>query len=127
MSAMGRKQPSALASYQIPRANAITSSRQIVFPICDPTSLVTGRRSAQRGGNQQAQLVGGPVDQPVRRHAYHFTHHGLDQSPARISSACRGSAARAALKIALSSSSLLQAGTGYFSFWTATRRSTRSA
>src|SRR5882724_7668947 len=31
MSAMGRKQPSALASYQIPRASTITSLPQILF------------------------------------------------------------------------------------------------
>jgi hypothetical protein len=31
----------------------------------DRTFKVTGRRSAQRGGNREAQLLGGPVDRRV--------------------------------------------------------------
>src|SRR5712691_11770645 len=44
---LGRKQPSALASYQIPRASTITSLPRILFPICHPTSPLSGRTSGR--------------------------------------------------------------------------------
>lgn len=45
------------------------------------TFEVTGRRSAKRGGNLQAQLAGGPVDREVRRLSSHYQRdcHGISK------------------------------------------------
>src|SRR6266849_257025 len=64
MSAMGRKQPSALASYQIPRASTITSLPQILFPICHPTTELSGRGRLVNA----ATMAHGPLEHVVRRH-----------------------------------------------------------
>src|SRR5260221_393264 len=67
MFAMGRKQPSALASYQIPRASTITSLPQILFPICHPTFSVTGARPpnfARHGASSRVRVDWAVRDQP---------------------------------------------------------------
>src|SRR6266478_792476 len=66
MSAMGRKQPSALASYQIPRANTITSLPQILFPICHPTFAPTRGRARLLTEVQRSSSVA--VGRAVSRH-----------------------------------------------------------
>jgi hypothetical protein len=47
-----------------------------------PTTCVTGRRRAKRGGNRRAQLFGAPVDAEVRPH--YSTSSSLLPRPARI-------------------------------------------